>query len=242
MTQIRLSRLLGSLVLLVGAAAISGQAAQKPNENIPQIGKSATSDVPSQVDSKTSVAGVIADAQTVAATVQTQSAAVHAVGTVLAIILLITGVMIFRKEMKSLRNLAETVEKSFLELGERVQNVVIVRSQLSAGTRLKALQRLSQQMDPFLCIPPLLDVLKGNAIDIRLRLEAAYGLGRYSENPAFSEYYSEIFSGFREVLKNSKTPPALAYETIRNARRFGTPSGELAHPFDQLSPLFKKWE
>jgi cell division protein FtsB len=134
------------------------------------------------------------------------------------------------------RGLAELEEqaKSLRRLTETVQRVTLGRSRLSAETRLKALQQLSQLVDP-LGIPPLLEVLTDSANVLKLRLEAAYGLGRYSEDLAFNEYYPEIFAGFHEVLANSKTPPTLAWETIRSARRFDPIP-------DELTSLFMKWE
>jgi homoserine kinase len=106
-------------------------------------------------------------------------------------------------------------------------------SRIGTDARLQTLQELSQQMDP-LRIPSLLEILKGSANDIRLRLEAAYGLGLYSENPAFKEFYPEIISGFREVLTNRGTPRTLALKTIETARRFGFDSAELAAQFSDV--------
>jgi flagellar motility protein MotE (MotC chaperone) len=122
-----------------------------------------------------------------------------------------------REQEKTLRKLAETLEKSSRGLADTVQNVVIVRSpQLGDETRLKALQQLAQQVDP-LGIAPLLEILTDSENDIKLRIEAAYGLGRYSENSAFEEYYEEIFSGFREVLGAPETPQELVLEAIKSA-------------------------
>jgi archaellum component FlaC len=141
-----------------------------------------------------------------------------------------------REQEESLRKLEETVlkdvvelreqEKSLRKLAEAVQSVVTVRSPLGDETRLKALQQLSQQVVPQ-GIAPLLEVLKGRD-NVKLRLEAAYGLGRYSEDTAFREYYPEIFSGFREVLANPKTPDELAAATRASASRFNPVPDELA--------------
>jgi hypothetical protein len=133
-------------------------------------------------------------------------------------------------------------ERSLRKLTETVQKATLGRSRLGDETRLKALQRLSQLVDP-LGIAPLLEVLTDSANVLKLRLEAVYGLGRYSEDPAFKEYYPEIFSGFREVLSDLNTPRALALETIKSARRFKTEdSDELIPPFNELLPLFERWE
>jgi hypothetical protein len=133
-----------------------------------------------------------------------------------------------RRQEKSLRELAETVESSLLKLAERVQNVVIVRSkQLGDETRLRALWQLSQQVDS-LSFPPLLEILKGSGNGIGLRCEAAYGLGRYSEDPAFKEYYPEIISGFCEVLGNHETSRELVFEVIKSASQFEADPGGLA--------------
>lgn len=149
-----------------------------------------------------------------------------------------------REQEKSLRELTDTVlreveelreqEFSLRKLTETVRTVVLARSGLGTETRLTALQRLSQQVDP-LGIPALLEVVTGSKNDTKLRLEAAYGLGRYSENPAFREYYPEIISGFREVLSDLNTPKALVTDMIKRARLFGTDSNELI-------PLFERWE
>jgi hypothetical protein len=133
-------------------------------------------------------------------------------------------------------------EKSLRKLTETVRAATLATSRLSVETRLTSLQRLSQQVDP-VGIAPLLEVLKDCENDVSLRLEAAYGLGRYSEDiPSFVKHYPEIFSGLREVLSDPNTPKALASDTIRSARRFRTDSGELIPPFDQLAPLIEKWE
>jgi CII-binding regulator of phage lambda lysogenization HflD len=151
-------------------------------------------------------------------------------------------VTVLREQEETLRKSSETVlkdvaelkeqEKSFRKLTEAVQKATLGRSRLSAETRLRSLQQLSQHVDP-LGIAPLIEVLTDSANDIRLRLEAAYGLGRYSENSAFREYYPEILSGFREVLSDESTPRALAVDTIRSARRFGPIPDELASQIER---------
>jgi HEAT repeat protein len=142
--------------------------------------------------------------------------------------------------VQNVGNILEDVGKlreqdiSLWRLAETAQAASLAASRLGADTRLKALQKLSQLADP-LGIAPLLEVLTDNKSEIKLRREAAYGLGRYGDKSAFREYYPEIFSGFSEVLKNPRTPRELALETIKSARLFGTDTDELAH-------LFERWE
>jgi hypothetical protein len=224
---------------------------------------------PTQADSKTSVEAVLEVAHTAVDNAVTYIHYVTLLVAALAIILSVTGVaktifftrfdnkiMSLQRQYKmledhknkidgDLKKLGMEQEKSLRKLTETVHAVTLVSSRFGVDTRLRALQRLSQQVDP-LGIAPLLEVLKDSDNDISLRLEAAYGLGRYSENTAFKEYYPEIFSGFREVLSDQKTPKetlkALALETIKSVKRFTTDSGELAPPFNELAALFKKWE
>jgi hypothetical protein len=132
--------------------------------------------------------------------------------------------------------LSKAEQESLIRLVDKMGFLqpVATSRKLRTGTRLKALQQISQSTDPG-GIDPLLEVLKDRDNDVRLRIEAAYGLGRYSENPAFREYYREIFSGFREVLGHSETPRELALETMRAVLRFGTDApGELTSLFQTL--------
>jgi HEAT repeat protein len=131
--------------------------------------------------------------------------------------------------------LSKAEQESLIRLvDEKVFGQLATARNRPTEIRLKALQKLSQLVDPQ-GIAPLIEVLTDSASNVRLRREAAYGLGRYSENPAFREYYPEIFSGFREVLDNPETPRELAMETMRTVLRFGTDApGELTSLFQTL--------
>jgi hypothetical protein len=239
------------LFLLFSTEAVGGWAAQKPPESAPQPKECVTVNVASpQADSKTSTQEVLEVAHTAVDNAVTYIHYVSFVAAGLTIILIVAGGanLLFPRylgnRMRSIQEQYQNLEQaknaimedvaelknqeiSLRKLAETVQAATLAASHLGAESRLRALQKLSQQLDP-LGITPLLEVLMDSTNVLKLRLEAAYGLGRYSENPAFKEYYPEIFSGFCEVLKNLKTERGLVSATIDSVRRYENIPDELA--------------
>lgn len=251
------------LLLTFSTDAMGKQPQNRPVEAAPVVENFASNDIPpQQKGSKLSDEVVLELAHTVLADAETHITTTFHIFEALAFMLGLGGayniVVSYRDsrkverlgvtlqrveaDYKELENKRDSItrdlsdfnnrEKALIKSMETLRAIAQAQSHLGADTRLRALQQLSQMIDP-LAIPTMLQILKGPA-PVNLRREAAYGLGRLSEGSAFKEYCAEIIHGFREVLENSKTPPILAQEVVKSARRFGDDSRDLA-------PLFRNW-
>lgn len=118
------------------------------------------------------------------------------------------------------------------ELGEVLLDLTRIAGETDAASRLIALQHLAQRVHPA-CISAFIGILGADG-DERLRIEAAYGLGRFAEKPDLGASFGRIVECFERVLSDGGTPARLAAEVIRSAHRFGPEA-------DRLQPLLQRW-
>lgn len=103
----------------------------------------------------------------------------------------------------------------------------------SGEARHSALQRLAQRVDPA-GVYPMIEVLVYGGNADGLRVEAAYGLGRYSEQINLADVWADIVTAFFAVLSGPTTSRKVALEVIRSARKFGAAASS-------LQALYPRW-
>jgi hypothetical protein len=86
--------------------------------------------------------------------------------------------------------------------------------------RLAHLQELGQMIHP-VGVAPMLEILLDKSEREEMRLNAAYGLGRYSENKDTSEYWAQILEAFKRLVKDPTTPDAVITSALLASAKYG---------------------
>lgn len=127
--------------------------------------------------------------------------------------------------LKKIDEEKERINSDYKNIASKVSALskVIQIQDINAPRRLSHIQDLGQMINP-VGVAPLLAVLLNNNEDSELRIEAAFGLGRYSENPDINIYWRQILEGFRNVLENLAIEENLFFAVINASVKYGTES------------------
>lgn len=164
------------------------------------------------------------------------------------------GIHRIDEDVRRLIGSKSDLEKDFADLTlgvKRLMTEVAVLDKVilfrtgSAAARMSALRNLSQAVHPT-GVYVMNEALATPANADALRREAAYGLGRFSEDLDLLPFWREIFECFVSVLREDSTPPEVALATIDGAMKFEPlrekMPGDLREAFDKVSALFLKWD
>jgi hypothetical protein len=89
------------------------------------------------------------------------------------------------------------------------------------GIRLGHLQRLSQLIHP-VGILRMIEILGNPSENLAMRSEAAFGLGRFSENKDLSIFWGQILNCLQRVLQDKNLPTPVVIEAVKSAAKFGS--------------------
>jgi hypothetical protein len=158
------------------------------------------------------------------------------------------------EEVRSLISKKSELEEGFatLTVGAKrlmtdvaVLDKVIVFRTGSPAARVSALKYLSQAVHPT-AVYVMSEALAASSNDDVLRREAAYGLGRFSENLDLRPLWSEIIECFLAVLGATATPVAVALAAVEGAKRFEPLAQVMPEDtrtaFGKARALFQRWE
>ena len=131
-------------------------------------------------------------------------------------------------QLKSLGTAKKDLEDGYTsisKLANGIQCVLQLRS-TDEKIRLLHLQRLSQLVHP-IAVNPMIEVLSNTRETRPLRLEAAFGLGRFSENQDLDQYWAPILACLGNVLSDNSTSVNVVSEVVRSALGYGEASRPL---------------
>lgn len=120
----------------------------------------------------------------------------------------------YRAELRAANTMIDTLESR-----AAVLNDIIVFRVSRPEKALPALQRLSQRMNP-IAIDALISVLEDVHFEATFRIEAAYGLGRFSEQRTTEREWAAIVESLRRVMATNPEPAQLEEQIQRSFLSF----------------------
>lgn len=115
----------------------------------------------------------------------------------------------------------QEVNETYLRVVESTEalGAVLQLNHPSPDVVLKSLRKLSEWVRPEAAVS-MMKILNDRERNETLRIEAAIGLGRYSEKEDLREFWPDILNSFKDSLDDRRLPPRVNVEVMKSIEKF----------------------